>query len=341
MALARSRRERSIDYWPGFVDALSTLVLGIIFLLTVFVVVQFFLSQEVAGKDTALVRLNAQIAQLTDLLSLEKTGKVDLEDEIARMRASLAGVEAERDRLRAGADAGLGVASAQSQLAEAQGKITALSGSLDNEKSMSARALAQVEILNQQIAALRRQLAALEATLDASEKKDKESQSRIADLGQRLNVALAQRVQELSRYRSDFFGRLREILGNRPDIRVVGDRFVFQSEVFFNSGQAILSPEGRVELDKLASALLDLDKKFPARSPGCSGSTATPMCGPSRARSFLRTGRCPPPAPSRWCSISSARAYRRSASSPPASANSSRSTPASPRKPSAATAGSS
>jgi chemotaxis protein MotB len=263
MALARARRERGIDYWPGFVDALSTLVLGIIFLLTVFVVVQFFLSQEVAGKDTALVRLNAQIAQLTDLLSLEKTGKVDLEDEIARMRASLAGVEAERDRLRAGADAGLGVASAQSQLAEAQGKITTLTGSLDNEKSMSARALAQVEILNQQIAALRRQLAALEATLDASEKKDKESQSRIADLGQRLNVALAQRVQELSRYRSDFFGRLREILGNRPDIRVVGDRFVFQSEVFFDSGQAILSPEGRVELDKLASALLDLDKKIP------------------------------------------------------------------------------
>jgi chemotaxis protein MotB len=172
-------------------------------------------------------------------------------------------VEAERDRLRAGADAGLGIASAQSQLAEAQGKITTLSGSLDTEKSVSARALAQVEILNQQIAALRRQLAALEATLDASEKKDKESQSRIADLGQRLNVALAQRVQELSRYRSDFFGRLREILGNRPDIRVVGDRFVFQSEVFFDSGQAILSPEGRVELDKLASALLDLDKKIP------------------------------------------------------------------------------
>ncbi len=267
MALARGRRERGIDYWPGFVDALSTLVLGIIFLLTVFVVVQFFLSQEVAGKDTALVRLNVQIAQLTDLLSLEKTGKVDLEDEIARMRANLAGVETERDRLRAGADAGLSAASAQSQLAEAQGKITALSGSLDNEKSMSARALAQVEILNQQIAALRRQLAALEATLDASEKKDKDSQSRIADLGQRLNVALAQRVQELSRYRSDFFGRLREILGNRPDIRVVGDRFVFQSEVFFDSGQAVLSAEGRSELDKLASALLDLDRKIPAEIP--------------------------------------------------------------------------
>jgi chemotaxis protein MotB len=267
MALARGRRERTIDYWPGFVDALSTLVLGIIFLLTVFVVVQFFLSQEVAGKDTALTRLNVQIAQLTDLLSLEKTGKVDLEDEIARLRSSLSGAEGERERLRTSAENGSNTAIVQGQLTEAQGKISELSGSLEGEKSVTARALAQIEILNQQIMALRRQLGALESALDASEHKDKDAQARIADLGQRLNVALAQRVQELSRYRSDFFGRLREILGNRPDIRVVGDRFVFPSEVFFDSGQAVLSPEGRVELDKLAGALVDLDKKIPSDIP--------------------------------------------------------------------------
>jgi chemotaxis protein MotB len=265
MAMARNRRERTVDYWPGFVDALSTLVLGIIFLLTVFVVVQFFLSQEVAGKDTALVRLNAQISQLTELLSLEKTGKVDMEDEIARMRASIAGVESERDRLKAAAEgAGAGASSARTAIAEAQSRANALGGALDSEKSVSARALAQVEVLNQQIAALRGQLAALEQTLDVSEKKDRDSQTRIADLGQRLNVALAQRVQELSRYRSDFFGKLREILGTRPDIRVVGDRFVFQSELFFDSGQAILNPEGRSELDKLAVALLDLEKQIPS-----------------------------------------------------------------------------
>ena len=128
---------------------------------------------------------------------------------------------------------------------------------------MSLRALAQVEVLNQQIAALRRQLGALEQALEASEKRDRESQTRIADLGQRLNVALAQRVQELSRYRSDFFGRLRAILGNRPDIRIVGDRFVFQSEVFFDTGQAVLKPEGRAELDKIAVALLELNRQIP------------------------------------------------------------------------------
>jgi len=118
--------------------------------------------------------------------------------------------------------------------------------------------------MNQQIAALRRQLAALEEALDASEKKDKESQSRIADLGQRLNVALAQKVQELTKYRSDFFGRLREILGNRPDIRIVGDRFVLQSELLFETGKAELRPEARSEIDKIAAAILELSQKIPA-----------------------------------------------------------------------------
>jgi len=264
MATARSRRgrERGVDYWPGFVDALATLVLATIFLLTVFVMVQFFLSQEVAGKDTALVRLNAQIAQLTDLLALEKTGKVDMEEEIARLRAGLSGVESERDRLKATVE-GAGANSIQGIIAESQSRIGALASAVDSEKNVSARALAQVEVLNQQIAALRRQLAALETALDASEKRDKESQTRIADLGQRLNIALAQRVQELSRYRSDFFGKLREILGTRPDIRVVGDRFVFQSELFFDSGSAVLNAEGRSELEKLAVALLDLERQIP------------------------------------------------------------------------------
>lgn len=258
MALARSRRSDSgMNYWPGFVDALSTLILGIIFLLTVFVVVQFYLQQEVAGKDTALSRLTAQIAQLTELLSLEKSGKADSEDQLAQLRASLASAEGDRDRYKGlfeGAGAGA---------AAAQGKASELAGQLEGEKKLSARALAQVEVLNQQIAALRRQLAALEQALDATEQKDKESQARIADLGQRLNLALAQRVQELSRYRSDFFGKLREILGNRPDVRIVGDRFVLQSELFFDTGKADLLPDARTELDKVATALVELEKTIP------------------------------------------------------------------------------
>jgi chemotaxis protein MotB len=261
MALVRRRSDSGFNYWPGFVDALSTLVLAIVFLLSVFLVVQFYLSQEVSGKDKALEQLNAKIAQLNELLSLEKVTQLNLSDELAQTRAGLATVEAERDRAK-----GLyeGLAGAGN---DATGRANELNKALDSEKQVSARALAQVEILNQQISALRRQLAALEAALDASEKRDKDSQTRITDLGQRLNVALAQRVQELSRYRSEFFGRLRTILGNRPDIRIVGDRFVFQSEVFFDTGQATLLPEGKAELDKLADALKDLDKKIPSEIP--------------------------------------------------------------------------
>ena len=262
MALARSRRsETGMNYWPGFVDALSTLILSIIFILTVFVVVQFYLQQEVAGKDTALNQLNAQIAQLTELLSMEKSGKANLEDQLAQLRASLASAQGERDRYKGeAANAGAG-------LTAAQGNAAALTSQINEEKKISARALSQVEILNQQIAALRRQLAAIEQSLDVSETKDKESQARIADLGQRLNLALAQKVQELTKYRSEFFGKMREILGNRPDVRVVGDRFVFQSEVLFDSGKADLLGPGRAELDQISGAIVELEKKIPADIP--------------------------------------------------------------------------
>jgi len=262
MALARMRRgESGMNYWPGFVDALSTLILSIIFLLSVFVVVQFYLQQEVQGKNTALQRLNAQIAQLTDLLSMEKAGNADLEKHLGAVQASLATAQSERDKYKSSYEA------AAANTATAQGKVSELSGQLAGQKEISGQALTQVETLNQQIAALRQQLAALNAALDVSTKKETESQQRITDLGQRLNVALAERVQKLSSYRSDFFGKLREILGNRPDMRIVGDRFVLQSEVFFDTGRADLKPEGRGELDQVANAIIGLEGQIPADIP--------------------------------------------------------------------------
>ena len=260
MASSRSRRRGSegISYWPGFVDALSTLLLAIMFLLSVFVLAQFLLSQEISGKDTVLNRLNSQINELTQLLALEKSGKQDLEDQIRTLTANLSESSQERSRLQTLLDAGSGVAES------AEERAGALSDIVDEERKISRRALSQVQLLNQQITALRKQIAALEDALDASEVKDRESSTKIADLGKRLNVALAQRVQELNRYRSDFFGRLREILGNRDDIRVVGDRFVFQSEVLFPSGGANLNPAGLGEMTKLAKALVELGSEIPA-----------------------------------------------------------------------------
>lgn len=262
MALSRRRREtRGIDYWPGFVDALSTLLLVITFLLSVFVMAQFFLSREVTGKDTALARLNRQIEELTSLLALERSGKAEAQSSLAALSASLDSAKLENARLK-------GLFEARDAAASGAGGAAAEANvRLDAEKQISARALAQVDILNQQINALRRQLAALEQALQASEAKDKDQQARIADLGSRLNIALAQKVQELARYRSDFFGRLRQILGNRPGIRVVGDRFVFESEVLFDPGQATLAPAGRDQIEKLAAALVDLDHEIPRELP--------------------------------------------------------------------------
>ncbi|QKV20411.1 peptidoglycan -binding protein [Oricola thermophila] len=258
MALARNRRhDRRVDYWPGFVDALSTLLLAIMFLLSVFVLAQFLLSQEISGKDAVLNRLNSQINELTQLLALEQSNRQDAEDQLLALQASLESAEAERSRLESLLAAGSGASAA------AEARIGELSESLDAERQISQRALNQVELLNRQISALRQQIAALEDALDASEERDRESNAKIADLGRRLNVALAQRVQELNRYRSDFFGRLREILSDRENIRIVGDRFVFQSEVLFPSGSADLNDAGKVEMAKLAAAIIDLQKEIP------------------------------------------------------------------------------
>ncbi|SMH55628.1 peptidoglycan -binding protein [Mesorhizobium australicum] len=258
MALARGRRERrTIDYWPGFVDALSTLLLAIMFLLSVFVLAQFLLSREISGKDEVLDRLNSQINELTQLLALERSNTQDAEDSLAGLRASLESIQSERDRLQQLLDRGAGAGAVADQ------KIGELSGQLESEKQISQRALSQVELLNQQIAALRKQIGALEAALEVSEQRDRESNTKIADLGRRLNVALAQRVQELNRYRSDFFGRLREILSDRENIRIVGDRFVFQSEVLFPSGSDVINPAGQDEMKKLADAIIELQREIP------------------------------------------------------------------------------
>jgi chemotaxis protein MotB len=257
----RLRRGQVTNYWPGFVDALTSLLLVIIFLLSIFMLAQFFLGQEILGKDSALTRLNNQIAELTDLLQLERANGDDLESQIATLTATLASTEGERDTLQAQLS-GIGTGD--------DGKDDAIAGltsELGAAQEVSREAQAQVALLNQQLSALRTQIAALEQALEASEVRDTESRTAIADLGRRLNVALAQRVADLSRYRSDFFGRLREILEGRADIRVVGDRFVFQSEVLFDPGQAVINPEGTEELAKLASAVNELATEIPPDIP--------------------------------------------------------------------------
>src|SRR6185436_4736988 len=255
MALSRSRRSGGGHdlFWPGYVDVLSTLLMTFVFLLSVFMVAQFYVSQESSGKDTALRRLQRQLAELTNLLNLEKGQGKKSQDELVSLQSMLATLKADNERLTG--QVGLG--------GEKDARISALTKDLADKSLLTNEAQAKVDLLNQQLLQLRRQMAALQEAINAYDVKDKDSQLRIADLGARLNTLLAKQVQELQRYRSDFFGRLRELLRDRKDIRVVGDRFVFESEVLFPSGQASLTVEGLASIDQLAAAIVQLERSIP------------------------------------------------------------------------------
>lgn len=258
MALARGRRQQySTNYWPGFVDMLSTLLLVVIFLMSMFMVTNYIITQASSGKDTMLSRLNRQLSELTELLALERSQKDSAEDNLAALQATLFDKDKENQRLT-------GLLGDASGLTEnAKGRIEILGTKLKDQRNITNDALAKVELLNQQLAALRLQLAFLNEALEASEAKDQESQTKIANLGQRLNVALALKVQQLARYRSDFFGKLREALGSREDFEIVGDRFVFPSDVLFDPGSAELKPAAATQLNKLSTALKEIEGNIP------------------------------------------------------------------------------
>jgi chemotaxis protein MotB len=257
MALSRRRRTEEAPYWPGFVDAMAQLLLVITFLLSVFMIAQFLLARQISGQDSALGQLRSQISELTQLLALEKSSKAESDAQLLALTDDLNAQKIKTADLLASLQA------ENSKGSSAGNTISGLQTALDGEKKISSEALAKVELLNQQIAAMRRQLSTISALLDDSEARNRASETQVADLGRRLNTALAQKVQELSKYRSEFFGRLRQILSQRSDILVVGDRFVFQAEVLFPKSSAALNEAGQAEMQKLADALKQLEREIP------------------------------------------------------------------------------
>ncbi len=287
-----TRRRRAVDIWPGFVDALASLLLVLVFVVLVFTLSHFSLSDTLYGRERALERLNAQVAELAGMLSLEQDETGKLRQRLGELRASLKSIAGERDAVSArlaGTRAELDMTrgkleSATATVARLEADIAALgdvrgqlerevaqlTGSLDESRrataeqtELTAKARAQVELLNRQVAALREQLTEVSSALGLAQQEVAQQEAQIADLGYRLNVALASKVQELARYRSDFFGRLREVLGNRPGIQVVGDRFVFQSELLFDTASADLGDSGRLQVQQLVHALNDIAHDIP------------------------------------------------------------------------------
>ncbi len=308
MAYLARRSQNRTDIWPGFVDALATLLMVIIFLLMIFVIAQFFLGEALSGRDQALDRLRSQVTELADLLNLERKTNADLRKNVAQLSDELSVSVATRDDLvqqlkaitldaetaeELSTKLKVDLASAFKNTEADKSKISDLTNNIESlkalredlenkvkealiklsdkdeqiitEKKISKTARAQVALLNQQIKKLRQQIALIAKTLDASEEIAKKQRLRIANLGKRLNAALASKVQELSRYRSEFFGKLREILGKQKGVRIVGDRFVFQSEVLFGTGSAQLGQEGIAQMLQLAELLKDITEKIPSK----------------------------------------------------------------------------
>lgn len=294
--MALPSRRRALDLWPGFVDALAALLMVMVFVLLLFVLGQFVLSDAISGRDRALDRLNAELAALARSLSLETEARTRAETQVGELGASLASAQRENVALgRRLGDTEMALGRARSDLAERRTEVARLSAdidalsrlkaeleaevarlavSLDSTRSeltmqteVSERALAQTELLNRQLAAVREQLEQLNDALAVAEAAARDKDIRIEELGRELNLALAQRVQELSRYRSEFFGRLRAALGDRDDVQIVGDRFVFSSEVLFPSASDEISEEGLMELSRIADTLKVLANEMPADLP--------------------------------------------------------------------------
>ncbi len=260
MPLAARRRSRQVsaDYWPGFVDAMATLLLVVIFLLSIFMLAQFLLAREIAGRDTALSKLQTEVFELNEILSLERAAKGSLGADLDALRAVLATAESEQSKLQ-----NIIVQNRKKQKIN-ENRLASAANSLSDERRIKSQALSQIEILNQQMVALRRQLSSINSALGSSEKSRNLAKLEIASLGQRLNAALTRRVKLLEQYRSTFFESLSKILQQRSDIRVVGDRFVFQSEVLFAKGEADLNDKGHEEIRKLAAALIELKDQIPS-----------------------------------------------------------------------------
>jgi chemotaxis protein MotB len=317
-AASRRRGGGSADYtWPGYVDALTTLLMVLIFLLSLFSVAQFTLTDTLNTRDSAIDALNKQLGSLANVLSIEKAASEGLKQDLEKLTLQLRQNQAERDRLSADLATQRGAADAlkierdalterltsmlaerdrlasslessnkeaaakaddlQKEIERQRLELTRLAaslaaanqdkgklfGDLTEEQKLSAEQKAAVVRLTAELAALKDELARLGTALDAADAKAKEQQAQIVDLGQKLNRALASKVEELARYRSEFFGKLREALRGQRDVQIVGDRFVFQSEVLFPSGSAKLQESGEKQLASVAKRLVEISATIP------------------------------------------------------------------------------
>lgn len=264
--MRRFRNPSGYNFWPSFVDALSTLLIVVLFFLLLFVLAHFFMGRNLDTKNTEISLLNSQLQNLASELSAERKTSRDLTLETQKLSAELDGVKNEQTKALAQiALLEQDVKALTLRRQELEKETAAKSKELKSERKISQEAKAHLALLNAQTEKMTKELSRLGNLLDQADKKDKEQKAQIADLGKKLNRALAAKASELASYRSEFFGTLRKVLQDRDDFRIEGDRFVFQSELFFKSGSAFLEDKGKKQLDVLAKTIKELQRKIPAK----------------------------------------------------------------------------
>ena len=291
--IVSKKRKRNVDYtWPGFVDALSSLLMVIIFVLMIFVLSQFFLSQKMSGQDEALVELKSNLIELSKLLSIERGATTELTSQLSLLETKIIELRTDLNEEKKIISHYIEeIAGKDNIISLNQNEINNLKkilnkknqDSLDDKNSLALltknnnvknsqiidkdkeikASKEEIKVLISASLKLRNKLSQLQTLLSAYKAKDKKEKVKTISLGKDVNSALARRVEELQKFKSDFFGRVKALIKGRKEIRIVGDRFVFQSEVLFELGSDELGEIGKLEMVKLASTLIEIEKSLP------------------------------------------------------------------------------
>lgn len=261
---SRRRSRSTTNVWPGYVDALSALLMLVIFMLLVYVVSQLYLSQTLSDRDNQLARLNAQLNELSELLGLEQSKTEALENQMVRLQDDYSTSLNRNDQLIDQLESTREQLMRQTASVEAQAEqLARMEEAVGEKDQISASQQAMILQLSNQIVSLREQLRQIASALELQQQMTDEKEQELEQVSRRLNTLLAERVNQLQQYQSEFFARLRDILEGNENVRIVGDRFLLPSELLFASASAELGEEGRQELDKLADLLLDVSSRIP------------------------------------------------------------------------------
>ena len=261
---SRRRSRSTTNVWPGYVDALSALLMLVIFMLLVYVVSQLYLSQTLSDRDNQLARLSAQLNELSELLGLEQSKTEALENQIVRLQDDYSTSLKRNDQLIEQLESNREQLMRQTASVEAQAEqLARMEEAVGEKDQISASQQAMILQLSNQIVSLREQLRQIASALELQQQMTDEKEQELEQVSRRLNTLLAERVNQLQQYQSEFFARLRDILAGNENVRIVGDRFLLPSELLFASASAELGEEGRQELDKLADLLLDISSRIP------------------------------------------------------------------------------